>query len=276
MAQVKLLKIASDGVPLEFNSTLDDITLNSFTAGAGPVMSPTGIDMNGTDVIDLSDLVFTDPSVGTVNQTAGSLIIDNLMAKERNNVMTTAGAILFPLITDTAAQVDSLKIPHIAGAPTATPAFSSAAGYMVYDDTNNKLYIWDGVAWDDQSTVTAAQAVQNLYTAGEDIDVTEAVYISGSDEVSLASGADGTAPSRLMGFAVSSVLDTQTLYVQSEGVLDGFTGLTPGSRYYLSPATPGAITATTPVGTGNTVVQAGYSKNATALHIHIEQLGRRA
>ena len=60
MAQIKLLKIDTDGVPVEFNSASDEITLASFTVqGGGPVMGATGIDMNGQDISDLSDLVFT-------------------------------------------------------------------------------------------------------------------------------------------------------------------------------------------------------------------------
>jgi hypothetical protein len=44
----------------------------------------------------------------------------------------------------------------------------------------------------------------------------------------------------------------------------------------LNASSAGAITATLPVGTGQTIVQAGYAKSATALQIHIEQMGRRA
>lgn len=276
MAQVKLLKIDTDGVPVEFNSASDDITLNSFTVqGGGPVLSGTGLDMNGQDISDLSDLVFTDPSVGTINQTAGALIVDNIMAKERNNVMATSGAVLFPLVTDTAAQVDSFKIPHIAGAPTATPSYSSDAGYLVYDSTNKNLYAWDGVAWDNLNTVAQAGAVINPYTAAVALAAVDALYISAANTVDKAL-ADATSKARLVGFAKASALAAASVEVQSEGVLAGFTGLTAGDRYYLDATTAGAITNTIPSGTGNTIVQAGYAKSATALHIHIEQMGRRA
>lgn len=46
MAQIKLLKISSNGLPLEMNTENDDITLASFTVeGGGPVLSGTGLDM---------------------------------------------------------------------------------------------------------------------------------------------------------------------------------------------------------------------------------------
>lgn len=275
MAQVKLLKIASDGVPLEFNSTSDDITLNSFTVqGGGPVLSGTGLDMNNQDVTDVNDLAFNDPTTGTINQTAGSLVIDNIMAKERSNTLTTAADILFPVITDTAGQVDALRLPALAGTPTATPT-ASGEGFMVWDSTNDNLYVWDGAAWINQTTATSASAVINSYTADEALSARDVVYISAADNVSKAV-ASNTSASYAIGLTTAAAADTASVNVQSEGVLTGFTGLTAGSRYYLDPTTAGAVTTTVPSGSGKTIVQVGYAKSTTALHIHIEQMGRRA
>lgn len=274
MAQVKLLKIAADGIPREFDSTADDITLNSYTAGAGPVMSPTGIDMNGQDVTDLSDLVFTDPAVGTINQTAGALIVNNIMAKERDNLMTTSGAILFPTVTDTGAQVDAFRLPTMAGVPTATPTFGGE-GYVIWDSTGNRMYVWDGAAWDDQSTVTAANWTQDNFIADEALAIRDVVYISAADNVSKAIGSDDTF-SNAIGLAQTAAADTATVPVQFNGLMGGFTGLTAGATYFLSAATAGLITSSIPTGTGNTIVQIGFAKSTTVLLIQIQQLGRRA
>ena len=142
MAQVKLLKIASDGVPLEMDTASDDVTLNSFTVqGGGPVLSPTGLDLNNKDVSDIKDLLFNDPSVGIINLTAGDLIADDIMAKERENLMTTAGGVVFPVISDVAGEVDSFRLPQIAGAPTASPT-NGGEGHLVWDSTNDRLYAW--------------------------------------------------------------------------------------------------------------------------------------
>lgn len=273
MAQVKLLKIAADGVPLEF-AAADDITLNSFTAGSGPVMSPTGIDMNGQDVTDLSDLVFTDPAVGTINQTAGNLIVNNIMAKERSNTMASGSDILFGAVGDVAGELDALKIPNATALPTATPAASSVQGYIVA--YAGSLWMWDGTAWNDLGVADSTNQVSNLYIADEALAARDALYISAADNVSKADVSAGGAASQVVGFAKAAAADTDPVTVVSEGVLTGFTGLTAGSRYYANPATPGGITTTVPVGTGNTIVQVGYAKSTTALHIHIEQLGRRA
>lgn len=274
MAQVKLLKIASDGVPLEFDSASDDITLNSFTAGS-VVLSATGLDLQTQAISNSGNIDFNDPSVNTIEQTAGALIVDNIMAKERENLMTTAGGVSFPVISDAAGEVDAFRLPALAGAPTSTPT-SGGEGHMVWDSTNNRLYIWDGAAWDDQSTVSAANAVENLYTADEALAARDAVYISAADNVSKADVSSGGQASRVVGFATAAAADTDPVTVQSEGVLGGFTGLTAGARYYADPATPGLITATRPNGSGNTIVQVGYAKSTTELHLHIEQLGRLA
>jgi hypothetical protein len=131
------------------------------------------------------------------------------------------------------------------------------------------------LSWQNQTDDVQAEIVANEYTADEALAACDALYISAANNVSKASASGSGAPSRLMGFAQALAADTDPVFVVSEGLLGGFSGLTAGSRYYLS-ATAGAITATIPVGTGNTVVQAGYAKSATELQIHIEQLGRRA
>lgn len=275
MAQVKLLKISSDGVPLEFTSSADEITLLSFTVnGGGPVLSGTGLDMNNTDVVDVNDLAFNDPTTGTINQTAGNLIVDNIMAKERSNVMTTAGDILFPVISDSAGQVDAFRLPALAGAPTATPT-NSGEGYTVWDSSNDKMYVWNGSAWVDQSTAASANNIDNIYTADEALAARDVVYISAADNVSKALG-DNTSKSYAIGFATASAADTDPVTVRSEGILAGFSSLTAGARYYLDASTAGTVTATIPTGSGNTIVQVGYAKSTTDMHIQILQLGRRA
>lgn len=275
MAQVKLLKIASDGVPVEMNTASDDITLNSFTVqGGGPVLSGTGLDMNNQDISDIQDLIFQAPSTATINQTAGNLIIDNIMAKERNNVMTSVGAVLFPLIVgSTAAEVDSFKIPHSTTAPSVTPAYSSDAGYLVAG--NGRLYFWNGTAWDDYSTSVHAQQLNNIFDAEGAISVQDCLYINSSGRVDLAD-CDSSVTSQVAGFAENSAaVQGDDVNVVSGGVMAGFSSLTPGSRYYLG-ATAGQISSSIPVGSGQSIVQVGYAKSATELLVMIQQLGRRA
>ena len=275
MAQVKLLKIGSDGIATEFASATDEITLASFTVqGGGPVLSGTGLDMNNQDISDVQDLVFNNPASGTINQTAGNLIIDNIMAKERNNVITTAGAVLFPSITNAVGEVDAFRLPYLAGVPSVTPAFDANPGYMVYDSTNKNLYIWDGAAWDNQSTVSSAQAVDVAFTAGEALTAGDAVYIDSAGEARLAD-IDAAATSTAVGFALSSVSAAASVQVRVDGKISGLSGLTIGARYYLS-GTAGGVTSTVPSGAAQYIVQMGYAVSATEILIQVLQLGRRA
>ena len=273
MAQVKLLKINSAGLPQEFDDAADEITLASFSVqGGGPVLGATGLDMNNLDVSDVQDLSFTDPTTGTINQTAGAIIVDNLMGKDRANLIASTGDIQFGVITDAAGEVDSLVLPKLPGAPSAVP--TGGEGSFLYDSTNDKLWIYTTAGWDDLSTVSSAGSVVNSYIAGEDISVAEVVYISGANEVSLAD-ASTVALTLVVGVAKTAALDTAAVEVQSEGVLAGFSGLTPGARYFLA-TTPGAVSTSAPTGAGHSIVQIGYAKNATNMHLHIAQVGRRA
>lgn len=276
MAQVKLLKLDASGYPLEHSGAADDVTFLSYTVtGGGPVLSGTGLDLNNQDVVDVNDLAFNNPATGTINQTAGALIVDNIMAKERSNPLTTAADILFPVVTDVAGEVDAFRLPALAGSPTATPT-ASGEGFVVWDSTNNKLFIWNGSAWDDQSTVTSAENIDNIYTAEVGISARDFVYISSADNVSPAISTSATQAQAGIGFATAAAIAAASVTVRSEGILTGFSGLTAGSTYYLSAATAGLITATVPTGTGNVVLKTGIAKSATALHIQIQYLGRRA
>jgi hypothetical protein len=276
MAQIKLLKIdPTNGVPLEMDTAADDVTLNSFTVqGGGPVLSGTGLDLNGQAATDASSFQVTNPASGFLNQTAGNLIFDNIMAKERENAMTTAGGISFPVIANSAGEVDAFRLPALAGTPTATPT-TGGEGHMVWDSTNNKLYVWDGSAWDDQTTAQSANSVDNSYIAEVAIAARDVVYLSSADNVSPAL-ADNTSKSYALGFAVAAASATNPVDVRTDGILTGFSGLTAASRYYLDDTTAGAVTSTVPSGSGKTVVQVGYAKSATAMSIQILQLGRRA
>lgn len=274
MAQIKVLKIAADGLPLEHTASADDITMTSYTInGGGPVLSATGLNLNTTAVSGVTTATFANPTTGTINQTAGNLVIDNIMAKERANVITSAGSIQFGAVADTVGGLGSLLLPKLAGAPTAVP--TAGEGSFVYDSTNDKLWLYTTAGWDDLSTVTSAANVEDTYTAAVILATNDAVYISAADNVSKAIASASTS-SQVVGFAIAGVAALATVNVRKTGRMGGFTALTAGARYYLDGTTAGAISATVPTGAGHTIVQAGYAKNTTTLDIQIQNLGRRA
>lgn len=273
--QVKLIKIDTNGL-VEMDTSADEITLLSFTVtGGGPVLSGSGLDMNDTDISDVQDLAFVDPSTGTINQTAGAVIVDDLMAKERNNTMTTAGEILFPTVTDVSGEVDNFQVPTLAGAPTASPT-NAGAGFLIYDSTGKSMWVWTGTEWDNMNTVASANNLDNNFLSDAAFLIRSAVYISSANHVSAAK-ADAFATSKVIGCAtIAATAAEETIPVRSFGILGGFSGLTAGAAYYLSAATAGAITATIPTGSGNSVIEIGVAKSTTELFVNPQIIIRRA
>lgn len=275
MAVILPLRLNAEGHPEEINITTDSLEAVSFIVnGGGPVLGATGLDMNGQDISDLSDLVFTDPSVGTINQTAGSLIINNIMAKDRENLLTTAGSVTFPVITDSAGQVDAFRLPALAGTPTATPT-TGGEGHLVWDSSNNIPYAWNGTSWQNLALATEALSVQNPWIAEVAIAARDVVFVSSADNVSPAIASADVEARKVVGFAVAAALAAAAVEVQTDGIVSGFSGLTAGDVQYLSSSVAGGIVATPP-GAGNSVVKVGVAKSATQVQIIHQYMGKKA
>ena len=276
MAQIKLLKINSTGLPEEMDITSDEVTLLSFTVdGGGPVLSGTGLDMNNEDLSDVDDISFTDPTTDGITRTDGTHAADDMMFQDAENVMDAGAAVLFPVVTNSADQLDAFRLPALAGAPSATPS-DGGEGYLVWNSTGNALYAWDGAAWSNLSIVEEAKRTCNEYTTGEDIDLGEIVYISAADTVSLADVSGAGAASRVIGMAGETVTSGNPIKICSDGVIPGLSTLTAGARYFSNPAAAGGITTTVPAGSGNKIIQIGFAKSATEMQLQIDYLGRRA
>lgn len=274
--QVKLLKINANGHPEEMDTAADDITLASFAVtGGGPALSTTGLAMANTDISNLKNVVFAAPTTNTINQTAGSLVVDNIMAKERENLMTTAGAISFPVIADVAGQVDAFRLPALAGVPSATPT-TSGEGHLVWDSVGNAPYAWNGTGWQNLSLATEALSIQIPYVAQVAVAARDVVYVSSADNVSPALATSESQSLAVVGFAVASAAAAGAMEVQSDGVMSGFSGLTAGAVQFLSGTVAGALTPTPPTGAGKNVVKMGVAKSATSLQIIQQYLGKRA
>lgn len=118
----------------------------------------------------------------------------------------------------------------------------------------------------------AARALEEDFIADVAITIRDPVYNSSPGEVS-PGRADTVSKTRIIGFALTSVLAGETVTVRKGGSLDGFAGLTVNSRIFLGPT--GGITETLPTGATESVVQLGTARSTTKIDIDIQQLVRR-
>ena len=107
-------------------------------------------------------------------------------------------------------------------------------------------------------------------TAGETINggtLPVPIYASTTDSKVYAADGKATEKMKYIGFATSNGTDGSTILVQTRGIVDGFTVLEIGEKYYISD-TAGSISTTT----GTQEILAGIAVNTTELLI---QKGRR-
>lgn len=129
------------------------------------------------------------------------------------------------------------------------------------DDAANKQYVDDQIAG-----IVAVNHLEIEFTAEVAINNRDVVYISSGNNVSPAQ-ADDINTALCIGVAQGSASAGNTVKVRVEGVISGLSSLTPGTRYYLDPANPGAITSTVPSAPGDVVFQVGIAKDSSALLI---------
>lgn len=89
------------------------------------------------------------------------------------------------------------------------------------------------------------------------------VYVRPDGQVANASAASGGNPT--IGFVLANVATAASALVYFEGRVTGLSGLTVGTRYYLSDTTPGGLTATPVSGTGKLHQYLGRAVSATTL-----------
>jgi hypothetical protein len=99
----------------------------------------------------------------------------------------------------------------------------------------------------------------------------EVLYVPSTGGVKKAR-ADAAGTAQAMYIAASAGAAAAAIQCQSHGYLAGaLTGATPGTVYYLSPTTPGLLTATPPSTVGQFCVRIGQAVTATDLEIRIER-----
>ena len=91
------------------------------------------------------------------------------------------------------------------------------------------------------------------------------VYIDGTGTLQLGL-ADDISTARLVGVVVADA--GSTCSVKQVGPVDGFVGLTPGVKYFLSATSAGDPSATVPTTTGHVVHSVGIALSTTTLYVN--------
>ncbi len=130
------------------------------------------------------------------------------------------------------------------------------------------------------SSITGALPFDETITcvAGETILVRDAVFVKSDGKVYKASAIDVSIVSSSfeIGFAISGAISGADIPVDTRvgKLLDGFSGLSIGSRYFLSESA-GLISTTAPETCGSIVYQVGIAKTATDLLFKSQLLVRK-
>jgi len=133
------------------------------------------------------------------------------------------------------------------------------------------------------AVVSAKEVVTIASASGVTMNAGDVVYINSSGALNLAN-ASATASKYPIGFVrgeddgtTSNISGGSNIEVQTDGsfVLSdwtnvlGATTLSPGTKYYLSSATAGNITATAPTSSNHFIVPIGRAISTTAMYIEI-------
>lgn len=142
--------------------------------------------------------------------------------------------------------------------PVTTSAGAGDATKMVQLDANGLL---------DQSLMPSGLTPdQQTALANGTITAKDLVYMEAAGTITRATAAAGT-PQQCMGWAVASATTGNPVTMQLEGRITGLTGLTTGSRYYLSDVTPGGLLISPgPVGSGKLAQYIGTALSTTVLN----------
>lgn len=115
------------------------------------------------------------------------------------------------------------------------------------------------------------------YTNGEASPITlgQVVYISANDTVMLADSSNPAKDNPVGIVGDASIAAAASGNICYDGVVVGaLSGATAGDKYFLNSS--GALSTSIPAfGSGENVVFMGYAKNATDIHLQIQNIGRR-
>jgi len=102
-------------------------------------------------------------------------------------------------------------------------------------------------------------------TAGEALNLGDAVYLANNGRVYKAGRTTTRAAANVLGLARASAAGAAAVVVVARGKIEGLTGLTPGAEYFLG--TNGSYSSTAPVGGGIYLTMIGQALSSSTLDV---------
>ena len=175
--------------------------------------------------------------------------------------MPLSGSYFYPSISNPISSYPSFVFRNRNDQPGTLPVH----GQLYVLSPSNDLYFKDSDGVQHQITPPAVAAGVINYVAGEALGFRDAIFIASDGKVYKTSTLS-TSSSFAIGFTLSSSLAEETIQVDEEQgkILDGFSGLITGLRYYLS-GSQGKISQFIPLDKDTVVYQIGVARSSTEL-----------
>ena len=146
------------------------------------------------------------------------------------------------------------------GMPTEEAGITTSAGA----GDSGKIPALDGGGKLDITMMpTGIGADSKSFTTGEALSAGDLVYINASGEALKADAND--VAKAAVGFVLSSASGGASATVYFEGSITGLSGLTRGSKYFLSASAAGSVSTTVPSGAGDIVQYIGVATSTTEM-----------
>jgi len=160
--------------------------------------------------------------------------------------------------------------PNLWGAINRRVPTPSTSGYVLTSNGSTAVPSWQAAPGGGSTSALTTNLV-----AGETITAGQLVYMKSDGKVWLSKAAGTTAEQQVLGIAQESKTATQTISILIYGLDNMQTGLTVGTKYYLSD-TYGGLTSTPPTASGSIVMSVGTATSTTSLVFSTQVVGLRS
>jgi len=248
------------------------ISLNTILgAGVTPALHSPSHEFGGADELDLtgmSGLLATaqTPATHALSHQVGGL--DELDVGGLSGLLADAQTPADHHLSHQNGGLDKINVGSLSGVLADAQNAGQLQGYAVGAGAPgvSQVLTWNGSAWAPATPGAGTDYDTITGVAGPGLAVNDVVYISASNTV-VAANASNVATGPAIGVVVAAVAGV--VDIRMFGKVTTFTGLSPGSEYYVA-LTSGNITTTPPSVVGQYVQPVGIALTATTLLVSVQ------